>query len=126
MDVLSIKGTSQYPEIQLDGNAGNLSFAGNSLPEDAKGFFEPIIDWIVSYIENPCEETTLTFRMIYYNTPSSKIIFQILKRFEAINNKLSRVKIIWEYPDDDIDMKYAGSDFSESVKIPFEFVEYKE
>ncbi|MDX9770953.1 MAG: DUF1987 domain-containing protein [Tenuifilaceae bacterium] len=126
MDVLSIKGTSQYPEIQLDGNAGKLSFAGNSLPEDAKGFFEPIIDWIVSYIENPCEETTLTFRMIYYNTPSSKIIFQILKRFEAINNKLSRVKIIWEYPDDDIDMKYAGSDFSESVKIPFEFVEYKE
>jgi len=126
MDVLSIKGTSQYPEIQLDGKTGQLTFSGNSLPEDAKGFFEPIIDWITNYIENPCEETTLTFRMIYYNTPSSKIIFQILKRFEVIHNKLSRVKVIWHYPDDDIDMKYAGSDFSENIKIPFEFVEYKE
>jgi hypothetical protein len=126
MDVLSLKGTSQYPEILLDGQSGQLHFSGNSLPEDARGFFEPIMDWINNYIEAPREVTTISFRMIYYNTPSSKIIFQILKRFETIHNKLSRVKIIWYYPDDDIDMKYAGSDYSENIKIPFEFIDYKE
>lgn len=126
MEVLSIKGTSQYPEVLLNSKAGLLEFSGNSLPEDAKGFFEPIIVWINNYVEDPCEETVINFRMIYYNTPSSKIIFQLLKKFEAIHQKKSNVKVIWQHPDDDIDMRDAGSDFSEHVKIPFELQAYKE
>ncbi len=126
MDVLSIKGTSQYPEVLLDKKVGKLEFSGNSLPEDAKGFFEPIIDWINHYLESPAEATTITFRMIYYNTPSSKILFQLLKKFESIHNKSSKVKIIWHYPDDDIDMKEAGKDFSETIKVPFDLIAYKE
>ena len=126
MDILSIKGTSQYPEVLLDMKAGKLEFSGNSLPEDAKGFFEPILDWINNYLEYPAEETTITFKMIYYNTPSSKIIFQILKKFESIHGKKSKVKVIWHYPDDDIDMKESGHDFSENIKVLFELIAYKE
>ncbi|PKP36136.1 MAG: nuclear pore complex subunit [Bacteroidetes bacterium HGW-Bacteroidetes-15] len=126
MEVLSIKGTSQYPEVLLNSKTGILEFSGNSLPEDAKGFFEPIIDWINNYIESPCEVTTITFRMIYYNTPSSKILFQLLKKFESIHLKKSTVKIIWQHPDDDIDMKEAGADLSEHVKVPFDLQSYKE
>jgi hypothetical protein len=36
------------------------------------------------------------------------------------------VKVLWHYPDDDIDMKDAGADYSENVKIPFELKPYKE
>ena len=53
MEVLSIKGTSQYPEVLLDKKKGLLSFSGNSLPEDAKGFFEPIMSWIDDYVQEP-------------------------------------------------------------------------
>ena len=126
MEVLSIKVTSQYPEVLLNSKTGRLDFSGNSLPEDAKGFFEPIIDWINNYAANPCEETVITFRMIYYNTPSSKIIFQLFKKFETIHQNKSSVKVIWQHPDDDIDMKEAGADFSEHIKIPFELQSYKE
>jgi len=64
MDVLSIKGTSQYPEVLLDKKKGILSFSGNSLPEDAKGFFEPIMAWIDDYIKEWLGgETTLSFKM---------------------------------------------------------------
>ena len=70
MDVLSIKGTSQYPEVLLNPTSGILEFSGNALPEDAKGFFEPIVSWFDAYVQSPCPETTLKFRMIYYNTPS--------------------------------------------------------
>jgi hypothetical protein len=126
MEVLSIKGTTQYPEVLLDKRIGKLEFSGNSLPEDAKAFFEPIIDWIVNYLETPLEETTVSFRMIYYNTPSSKILFQILKRFEAAHNKKTKIKVIWYYPDDDLDMRDAGNDYSENIKVPFQLVSYKE
>jgi hypothetical protein len=127
MEILSIKGTSQYPEVLLDKRTGKLEFSGNALPEDAKSFFEPIVNWVDNYIVSPCEETTLFFRMIYYNTPSSKIIYQLLKKIESIHHQQkSKVKIIWSYPEDDIDMKDAGSDFSENIKVPFELKSYNE
>ncbi|MDY0196462.1 MAG: DUF1987 domain-containing protein [Tenuifilaceae bacterium] len=127
MDILSIKGTSQYPEVLLDMKKGKLEFSGNSLPEDAKGFFEPIIEWIDYYLQSPYEKTTISFKMIYYNTPSSRIIFQLLKKFEKVQKEgLTKVLVEWHYPDDDIDMKEAGGDFSENIKIPFEFKPYKE
>jgi len=126
MEVLSIKGTNQFPEILLDMNKGILKFSGNSLPEDAKGFFEPIMDWVDNYIQSPLLESSITFKMTYYNTPSSKFFFQILKKFEAIHLKQSAVKVIWKYPEDDIDMRDAGKDLSESIKIPFQLECYKE
>lgn len=126
MEVLSIKGTSQYPEVLLDKKKGLVSFSGNSLPEDAKGFFEPIMSWIDDYIKEPSEETTVSFKMTYYNTPSSKIIFQILKKFEKAHQEGLKVKVLWLSPDDDPDMRDAGVDYSENVKIPFEFKSYKD
>ena len=126
MDILSIKGTSQYPEILLNAETGEFEFSGNSLPEDAKGFYEPISNWIASYTKSPREKTVVSFRMNYYNTPSSKILFLILKKLEAIHGSASNVKVLWYYPDDDIEMKYAGKDYSESIKIPFEFISYHE
>jgi hypothetical protein len=126
MEVLSIKGTSQYPEVLLDKRVGKIEFSGNSLPEDAKAFFEPIIDWIDKYIDSPLQETVLNFKMSYYNTPSSKIIFQLLKKFEKVHGQKTMVKVLWHYPDDDIDMRDAGTDYSENVKIPFELKPFKE
>ena len=64
--------------------------------------------------------------MTYYNTPSSKIIFQILKKFEKAHQQGLKVKVSWLSPDDDPDMRDAGVDYSENVKIPFEFKTYKE
>jgi hypothetical protein len=126
MDVLSIKGTSQYPEVLLDMNTGIFKFSGNSLPEDAKGFFEPILDWIDNYIQSPRLETSISFQMTYYNTPSSKFLFQILKKFESIHLRKSAIKIIWKYPEEDSDMRDAGVDLSESIKIPFQLEPFKE
>ena len=127
MDVLSIKGTSQYPEVLLDRIKGRLEFSGNSLPEDAKIFFEPIIAWIDNYLQAPCEKTIISFRMNYYNTPSSRILFKLLKKFEEIH-KTGNTQIVveWYFADDDIDMKDAGSDFSENIKIPFELKSHNE
>jgi hypothetical protein len=127
MDVLSIKGTSQYPEVLLDRRKGRLEFSGNSLPEDAKSFFEPIIIWIDNYLQSPCEKTIISFRMTYYNTPSSRIIFKLLKKFEEIHKDGdTQVIVEWNYSYDDIDMKDAGSDYSENIKIPFALKSYKE
>ncbi|MFP4556537.1 MAG: DUF1987 domain-containing protein [Bacteroidales bacterium] len=126
MESLSLKGNSQHPEVLLDQEKGVIEFSGNSLPEDAKGFFDPIINWIDKYIEVPNNETTVSFRMSYYNTPSSKLIYQILKKFEGLHSNQGNVNIIWHFPNDDPDMKEAGKDYAENIKVPFKFQSYEE
>lgn len=84
MEPFKVTGTSQYPNIVLDKASGKFEFSGNSLPEDAKAFFDPIIQWIENYALEPNPETVVRFKMVYYNTPSSKLLFQVLKRFEKI------------------------------------------
>ena len=84
------------------------------------------MSWIDDYIIEPNEETTVSFKMTYYNTPSSKIIFQILKKFEKAHQGGMKVKVMWLSPDDDPDMRDAGVDYSENVKVPFEFKSYKD
>ena len=126
MEVLRYKSTSQYPEIILDKGTGTFEFSGNSLPEDAKAFYEPILQWWDAYILDPNPETVIKFKMIYYNTPSSKLIFQVFKKIEKLASIGNKVKVIWKYNDEDIDIKEAGFDLSEHVKVPFEVQIYKE
>lgn len=125
MEILSIKGTSQTPEVILDKESGRFQFTGNSLPEDAKGFFEPILSWWDEYVNNPNTETTITFRMMYYNTPSSKLFFQVLKKVEQLAEQGIKATVNWEYADDDPDMKDAGIDYADNLNIPFKFIAYK-
>ena len=126
METLRYKSTSQYPEIILDKGSGTFEFSGNSLPEDAKAFYEPILQWWDLYMLDPNPETVVRFKMVYYNTPSSKLIFQVFKKIEKLASLGQKVKVIWKYNDEDIDIKEAGFDLSEHIKVPFEFQIYKE
>ncbi|HOZ14104.1 MAG TPA: DUF1987 domain-containing protein [Tenuifilaceae bacterium] len=126
MEPYKVNGTSQYPTIVLDKDAGKFEFAGNSLPEDAKAFYDPIIQWIDNYSQAPNPETIVKFKMVYYNTPSSKLLFQVLKRFEKIAQLGNKVSVVWAYNEDDIDIKDAGRDLAEHIKVPFKMESYKE
>ena len=113
--------------INFDKLKGELEFSGNSLPKDANKFYEPIIDWIDNYLASPRDETVIRFMMSYYNTPSYKIFFQVLKKFEQFHNDGgSKVRVVWGYPSDDPDLRGAGIDYADIMKLPFEFVEFEE
>ncbi|MBQ9469485.1 MAG: DUF1987 domain-containing protein [Bacteroidales bacterium] len=126
MDILKIEGTSQYPTVVLDKSSGRFEFSGNSLPEDAIKFYSPIITWIEDYVAEPNPETVVRFKLAYYNTPSSKQIFQILKRFENLSASGYKVEIRWLYNEDDQDIKDSGRDLAGHLKLPFQFESCKE
>lgn len=122
MESIFVKGTSQYPEINLDRSSDKFEFKGNSIPEDAKEFFSPIFDWWDEYIQHPNPITEVTFRMSYYNTPSSKMFFHILKKLETLKQSGATVKVKWFFTEDDIDMRDAGYDFAENIALPIELI----
>jgi hypothetical protein len=117
MDSLDIKGTEDTPKIIFDKSASLFEISGRSLPEDAAGFFKPVLAWLDAYKASPNPVTEMSIKLEYFNTASSKLILDILSKVESIKG----AKILWFYFDDDEDMKEAGEEFSELVEVPFEF-----
>jgi hypothetical protein len=123
MEPIIINKSDDTPSIHLDKATGKFELAGKSLPEDVSTFYAPVFSWISEYAKAPNPESVFVFKMVYFNTASSKIILDILLRLEEIHNAGSKVSIAWEFDSDDEDMKEAGEEYSEIVEIPFKFVE---
>lgn len=121
MNTLRVEGTEDTPHIVLDKDRGVLEISGRSLPEDSAGFYKPVLDWIEAYSKDPNADTTLIFKLEYFNTASSKLILDILYALEDVKG----VKVQWHFLEDDEDMEEAGQEFSELVEIPFEFIPYE-
>ena len=120
MEIINLEGTEDTPKILLDKGNGIFEISGRSLPEDSAEFYQPILDWISAYGEDPNPETLFTFKLEYFNTASSKLILDVLSALEDIDG----VAIDWYFHEDDEDMEEAGEEFSELVEIPFEFKTY--
>jgi hypothetical protein len=124
METIKLQGTDDTPSVILDKENGVFEFSGRSLPEDVNAFYEPILDWLSDYSEEANDQTVVTFKLVYFNTASSKLILDILLKFEEIGEAGSDVLIKWFYPEDDEDMEEAGEEYSEIVEIPFEKIPY--
>ena len=122
MDILKMEGTEDCPQIVLDKESGILEISGRSLPEDVNTFYEPVMSWIEDYAKDPLDLTVFNFKLNYFNTASSKIILDILTRFEEMIEEGQKVMVRWHYPEEDEDMMEAGEEYSEMVDVPFEMV----
>ncbi|HSZ72134.1 MAG TPA: DUF1987 domain-containing protein [Cytophagaceae bacterium] len=121
MNALSIKATDDTPSINFDPATGMLEISGRSLPEDAAGFYKPVLDWLKQYGASAKTASSLAMKLEYFNTASSKIILDI---FNVVEKFSSDKKVIWYFDKDDEDMQEAGEEFSEIVNIPFEYKTY--
>ncbi len=124
MEVIKIKGTDDTPNVILDAESNIIEFSGRSLPEDVVTFYAPVLQWIEEYAKSPNPKTEVIFRLEYFNTASSKILLDILLKFEDVLNNGSEVVIQWYFQEDDEDMEEAGEEYSEIVDIPFEMHSY--
>jgi Domain of unknown function (DUF1987). len=124
METIKILGTDDTPNVILDANNEIFEISGRSLPEDVSAFYEPILSWLDEYAQNPNPKTVFTFKLVYFNTASSKLLLDILMRFEHMKEDGSDVTIRWCYPDDDEDMEEAGEEYADIVDVPFEMEAY--
>jgi hypothetical protein len=124
MEVIKIKGTDDTPSVILDKDNEIFEISGRSLPEDVTTFYEPILNWLDEYAENPNSKTVFSFKLVYFNTASSKLLLDILMKLEEMYENGNDILIKWFYPEDDEDMQEAGEEYAEIVDIPFEQVSY--
>ena len=124
MEVINIAGTDDTPNVILDKDNAKFEISGRSLPEDVNMFYEPILEWIDAYAEAPVEKTEFHFKLEYFNTASSKVILDILLKFEEIVESGNDVVIKWHYHEEEEDMLEAGEEYADIVEIPFDYISY--
>jgi hypothetical protein len=124
METIKIQGTEDTPKIILDAENEIMEISGRSLPEDVSSFYEPVLNWLTEYAEDPKAKTIFNFKLTYFNTASSKLLLDILMKLEEMHEKGQDILIRWHYPEDDEDMAEAGEEYADIVDVPFEQVAY--
>ena len=123
MEPLEIIENHSCPNINFNASEGRIQIRGNSMPENARGFYDPILKWINEYSESPQPKTEVIFQMNLLNTSSTKIFVDIFKLInKIIESGKSTVNIIWYYAYGDDDIQEVGVDFKEFTNAEFELV----
>lgn len=124
MNALKIELTDETPQVILDPANNIFEFSGKSLPEDVITFYGPVLKWLDSYGTAPNPATVVDFKMVYFNTASSKMILDILFKLEELSKGGTSVSVRWHFQEDDEDMKEAGEEYGDLIEIPFELKNY--
>lgn len=119
---LKLKGTKDTPQVVFDASKNKFSLSGRSLPEDAVEFYQPIIEWLESYVKDPNPSTEFRIELEYFNSSSLKQIVLLLGILEEIIKTGKEIKVIWCYNENDDLMEEKGNDFKNMFTIPFELI----
>ena len=119
---LKIESTSITPSCTLDWNNNILNFKGRSSPCSSTEFYKPITEKIVTAFNQGRKSLTANFEFEYFNTSSSKCIYDLLKKLSIAQSKGADVIVNWFYEEDDEDMKETGEDYEEILGLNFNYI----
>ena len=112
---LTIAATKYTPEILLDASKGLISLSGKSYPENTFEFYKSFLSWIEEYFHNPKSVTTINMEIIYFNSSSSKLFFDLFDLIEIYKDK-TQIIINWIYDEENESALEAGEDFAEDFE----------
>ena len=116
MDSLIIEETKYTPSIKLDGKKGVISIVGKSYPENTFEFYEPVMKWLEDYFDGNAQDITLlNFEIIYFNSSSSKLFFDLFDLLEEMRES-NVININWIYDAENESALEAGEDFKEDFE----------
>lgn len=121
--------TENTPEIILSPEENKFVISGKSAPEDVRGLYYPVIEWMTSFVSwvkenNPyTDRKPLVFRLDleYFNSSSAKFLFDIFNQLKELNNDGIPVIIEWYYDAEDSDLREAGEDLAMLCEIEFNY-----
>lgn len=93
----------------LKRESSSFIIKGVCVPENAHEFFEPIFKWIEDYSLRPIDGNKFEFDLDYFNTSSSRMLLEMMKRIQKIPNQI----IEWSFYNDDEDMIEVVNDYKE-------------
>ena len=121
MKRLEIAETNNTPHIVLDANTNTFLIEGKSFPEDGKEFYRPIIEWMDEYKLTKPSEFKVNFNLFYLSSSSVISIKQVLLKVRDMQALGAKTLVVWNYDEDDDDIKKTGEDYQKLLNLNFEY-----
>lgn len=136
MQAYIVEASELDPKVIFDPGKELFEMAGASRPEDVRELYYPMVEWFREFRQK-CSEgafpayskaNPLVFnvKMDYFNSSSTKFLFDIFEELNTIGRESFPVKVGWYYDVDDDDMREAGEEIKEIVDLDFEFIGYSD
>ncbi len=111
------------PSVLLSKDKGIFNIKGRSINEYPEEFYNPIIEWVENYADNPNENTVIEFNLEYFNTPSAPYIKKVIEQLQKVRSQGKNLEVKWFYEVDDEDMLEIGNNFANILQMEFTFIE---
>jgi hypothetical protein len=121
MEPIHIKPTDVSPEVIFNPAAKKFLIAGWSRPESPSKFYGPLMKWIEENGPVHLNNATVDFNIEYFNTPSARVIREILDQLEKLSKKGTNIKINWYYEDESAKEEFEY-EFAQGLSIPINFI----
>ena len=114
---IRVTPTDKTPLLEFLPRDMIFNMIGVSIPDDAKTFYTPILEWIEEFTnENIEEPIVINIDLDYFSIQSASILLKMIKIFSV----LPKVTVNWFY--DDPDTEEIGRDLAYMVTITFNFI----
>lgn len=114
LDNILLEQRDNSPKVIMDKDRGFIEFEGKSYPENTFAFYRPITEWLKCYFTYYNDEnrtTTMNFKLTYFNSATTQIIFEILDIIEEAEVK--NIEIYWFYDKENNNAFEDYEDYSE-------------
>lgn len=119
--------TRSTPHVLVNSAQGKIVFEGKSSPENSLKFYFPIIKRIEQLFQDYSGSAiTMEMKLEYFNTSSSKCLFDLFKTMKKLERQGKNVVVNWYFEEDDIDMQESGEDYADLLGMDFNFIELSE
>lgn len=117
MNNLTIQESKYTPAIDLNAETHTLNVSGKSYPENTFEFYAPVVTWLQEYFEQEADvKTTLNMDIIYFNSSSSKLFFDLFDLLEEAQKEGKEITVNWYYDAENESAQEAGEDFKEDFE----------
>ena len=112
------EGFFKYPDINFDAETGICNITGESFMEDSKKYYNQMKEWFIEFHENnSLKPIVLDIKLDYFNTSSSKMLYELLQVLQEINEEGHDVTVNWYYDENDSDLEEDIIDLVYDVNI---------
>ncbi len=122
MNALILPPTRSTPGVWFEPATGRFELTGNSIPENANEFYQPVIEWLANNLADMKGELVMDFHLSYFNSTSLKAIYQLLKQIKAACTMGSTIRVRWYAEDDDELLIETVAMLSDMLDLPMEIL----
>lgn len=122
MEKLLTEATRNTPFLLFDPSVAILELRGRSSPDNSVNFYAQLVEALEKYCEQGDKSVVVNIAFEYFNSSTSKIIFDLFRKLSVIDSMGNKVKVSWYFEEDDDDMLEAGEDYADLVNVEFQLV----